>query len=253
MDLFDVARSCLRRWYLLLPMLLVVGWYGYAAYNSVIPVYYANTVIGLAPPNSRVENVDAGVPLPRNGLLEAGGATLIANMTSIGLQQQSVVDKVVASGGLPDYYAKMLPVPPGIPQPPLIIVEITSAKREAVSRTLELVIAQAEDTLTSLQEQARVPQDQMVRTLLVSPPTTPAAAMPSRMKSTITIFVAGAGLAVLVTVLADVLLTHFISRVRRRRQAQSEVAVGPGLAHPPTQDHQPVNSAALAEGVMESR
>jgi hypothetical protein len=232
-------------------MLLVVGWYGYSAYSSVVTVYYANTVIGLAPPNARVEYVDAGVPLPRNGLLDQGGATLIANMTQIGLQQQSVVDKVEAGGGLPDYYAKMLAVPPGVPQPPLIQVEITSAKREAVSRTLELVIAEAQDTLKSLQEQARVPQDQMVGTLLVSPPSTPTPAVPSRMKSTLTIFIAGGGLAVLVTVLADVLLTNVKSRLQRRRQAQSEAAEEPDSAHLPTDAHPSVNSAPVAQGVME--
>lgn len=252
MDLFDVARSCLRRWYLLLPMLLVVGWYVYSAYTTVVPVYYANTVIGLAPPNARVEHVDTGVPLPRNGLLDAGGATFIANMTAMGLQQQSVVDRVVAGGGLPDYYAKMLQVPPTIPQPPLIMVEITSAKREEVTRTLELVIKQAEDTLKSLQQQARVPADQMVGMFVVLPPTAPTATMPSRMKSTITIFVAGAGLALLVTVLADVLLTHFKSRAQRRRQAQSETVAGPDPGHPPTEVHQPINSATVAEDVMES-
>ncbi|GFG54418.1 hypothetical protein CQY20_00910 [Mycolicibacterium agri] len=252
MDLFDVGRSCLRRWYLLIPMLLVVGWYGYSAYSSVVPVYYANTVIGLAPPNSRVEYVDAGVPLPRNGLLDEGGATLIANMTQIGLQKQSVVDKVVAAGGLPDYYAKMLAVPPGIPQPPLIQVEITSAKQEAVTRTLELVIEEAEDTLKSLQQQAHVPEDQMVHTLLISPPTAPAEVMPSRTKSTLTILIAGSGLAVLVTVLADVLLSHLKSRLQRRRQSKLAAAEMSRPADLPTEDHQPVNSAPVDQAVMEN-
>ena len=83
------------------------------------------------------------------------------------------------------------------------------------------MIKHAEDTLKSLQQQARVPADQMVGMFVVLPPTAPTATMPSRMKSTITIFVAGAGLALLVTVLADVLLTHFKSRAQRRQKFTS--------------------------------
>ena len=87
MDLFDVARSCFRRWYVFLPLLLIVGWFSYSVYSSVKPVYYSNAVIGIAPPSTRVDNVAPGVPLPRNGLLDIGGASLIANMTALGLRE----------------------------------------------------------------------------------------------------------------------------------------------------------------------
>ena len=80
MDLFDVVRSCARRWYVFLPLLLIVAWYSYSVYSSVKPVYYSNTVIGIVPPSTRVDNVPAGVPIPRNGLLDVGGASLIAKM-----------------------------------------------------------------------------------------------------------------------------------------------------------------------------
>ena len=115
MDLFDVARSCFRRWYVFLPLLLIVAWFSHSVYSSVKPVYYSNAVIGLAPPSTRVDNVAPGVPLPRNGLLDIGGAPLIANMAAVGLREPSVVDRVVAAGGLPDYVSKMFPVPATMP------------------------------------------------------------------------------------------------------------------------------------------
>ena len=73
------------------------------------PVYYSNAVIGLAAPSGRVDHVAPGVPLPRNGLLDVGGASLIANMTALGLREPSAVDRVVAAGGLPDYVSRMFP------------------------------------------------------------------------------------------------------------------------------------------------
>ena len=111
MDLFDVARSCARRWYVFLPLLLIVAWYSHTAYSSVKPVHYSNAVIGLAGPNGRVEYAPSGVPLPRNGLLDVGGASLIANMTALGLREPSTVDAVVSGGGLPNYVSRMFPRP----------------------------------------------------------------------------------------------------------------------------------------------
>ena len=54
MDLFDVVRSCIRRWYVVLPLLLIVAWYSHQIYASAKPVYYSSAVIGVAPPNTQV-------------------------------------------------------------------------------------------------------------------------------------------------------------------------------------------------------
>lgn len=218
MDLFDVVRSCARRWYVFVPLLAIVTWFSYSAYTSVQPVYYSNAVIGLAAPSSRIDNPPQGIPIPRNGLLDVGGASLIANMTTLGLQEPAVVDRVVASGGLPDYSARMFPGPANMQQLPLIMIEATNPERKAVSATLQLVVAEAEATLKALQQQANVPDAQMVVPFVVSPPSTPAAGTPARTRSTVTIFAAGLGLSVVATVLLDVLLTR---RTRRKNVAHA--------------------------------
>ena len=252
MDLFDVAKACFRRWYVFLPLLLIVAWFSHSVYSSVKPVYYSQAVIGLAPPSTRIDNVPPGVPLPRNGLLDIGGASLIANMAAVGLREPSAVDRVVAAGGLPDYVSRMFPVPGTMPQLPLIMIEATDADPAEVSKTLELVVAQAEVTLRTLQHQAQVPEDQMVAPFVVSPPSTPAAGMPARMRSTIAIFVAGAGLSVLLTVVVDVLLTRRKSRTLQRKLAQAEVAAGPDSAHPLNEIQQPIEAAIAAERIMDA-
>lgn len=252
MDLFDVVRSCARRWYVFVPLMLIVAWYSHSAYSSVKPVYYSNTVIGVVPPSMRVDNVPAGVPLPRNGLLDVGGASLIAQMATLGLREQSVVDRVVAAGGLPDYGSRMFPVPATAPPLPLIMIEETAADPADVSKTLGLVLEQAKVTLRTLQQQANVPEDQMVTPFVVSPPTPPAAAMPSRTRSTIAVFVAGAGLAVLVTVLADALLTRLNAK-RRKRLASAEVGAEPTPGDVPRDVHQPIPAASTTESALEAR
>jgi hypothetical protein len=252
-DLFDVVRSCARRWYVFLPLLAIVAWFSYSVYSSVKPVYYSQAVIGVAQPSIRVADVAPGVPLARNGLLDIGGAPLIANMAALGLREPSVVDQVVAAGGLPAYTSRMFPVP-GTMQPlPLIMIEATDADPAAVTRTLELVIAQAEGSLRTLQQQARVPEDQMVATFVVSPPSAPAAGMPSRTRSTIAIFVAGLGLSVVVTVLVDVLLG------RRRRQRidagpqATSAAEGASPDRTPRDALEPDGVVGVNEGAMGAR
>ncbi len=225
MDLFDVVRSCARRWYVFLPLLAIVFWFSYSTYSSVQPVYYSNAVVGLAAPSTRVDNPPQGVPIARNGLLDVGGAALIANMTALGLKEPAVVDRVVAAGGLPDYDAEMFRGPANMPQLPLIMIEATNADQAAVSMTIELVVAQAEATMRTLQQQAQVSDQQMVVPFVVSPPSTPAAGMPARTRSTIAIFVAGLGLSIVVTVLVDVLLGRRRQRIKAAPQPTSTAGV----------------------------
>ena len=211
-----MARSCLRRWYVFLPLLLIATWFSYSVYSSVKPVYYSQAVIGISPPSTRVANPASGVEVPRNGLLDIGGAPLIANMVSTMLLDSSVVDRVVAAGGVPDYNSRMFPGPANMGQLPLIMIEATTADPAAAHKTLELVIAQAEPAFISLQQQGRVPEEQMVAPFVVSPPSAPTAGMPARTRSTVAIFVVGAGLSVLLTVVVDVLLSRRKSRARQR-------------------------------------
>ena len=249
MDLFDVARSCARRWYLCLPLLLIVGWFSYDAYSTVKPVYYAHAVVGLTPPSTKIYSPPQGVALARNGLLDIGGADLIANMTAVGLREPSALDGVVAGGGLPDYTSRLFPLPSGTQPLPMVMIEETAADPAAVTRTLELVIAQADKTLRRLQQQARVPEEEMVTPFVVSPPSVPTAGMPSRTRSTVAIFVAGAGLTVIATVFADILLSRLSAAMRRRRSAAAEVAAEP--AEMPTEAPRPINAAPA--GALEPR
>jgi hypothetical protein len=249
-DLFDVARACARRWWVFLPLLLIVGWFSYDAYSSVKPVYYANAVIGIAPPSTKIYNAPQGVSLPRNGLLDIGGADLIANMAAVGLREPSAVDRVVEGGGIPDYVSRMFPVSGNMSPLPLVMIESTNADAAAVTRTLELVIAQSQETLRSLQEQAQVPRDQMVAPFVVSPPSVPAAGMPARTRSTIAIFVAGAALSVLLTVVADALLSRLKTR-RRRRLASPEAAAEP--VETPAVVPQPDQAANAVSGAVDAR
>ena len=182
-----------------------------------------------------------------------GGASLIANLTTLGLSDPSVVVKVVAGGGEPNYTARMFPVPPTMPELPLIMIEATEPDPAGASKTVELVVAQADSTLRTLQQQASVPDDQMVKPFVVSPPSAPAAGMPSRTRSTIAVFVAGAGLAILVGLVVDVLLTRWKARRQKRQQVQAQTADGPDPADGAKNVDRQNTHAAADEVAIDSR
>ena len=271
-----MARSCARRWYIFLPLLLVTAWFSHSAYSSAKPVYYSQAVIGLAPPSSRVENVPQGEPVSRNALLDIGGASLVANMAAMKLKESAVVDKVVAGGGLPDYVARMFPVPPNTPPMPMIMIESSSGDPAEVSKTLELVLAQADGTLHDIQAQAQVPTNLMVSSFVVSPPSTPSAGMPSRTRSTVAIFIAGAGLTVLMTVLVDILLIRLRvmvtattagacptqrqsgarftlerTQTAERRCSRAQFSRRPRRDSPTNEHHPPDDASRVPEGAIE--
>jgi hypothetical protein len=208
----------LRRWWVVLPVILITLWWSHHVYTAVKPVYYSSAVVGLTQPNSRLDQSELGVPVPQNGLLQAGGAPLMANLVVFGLRDPAVVTRVVADGGRSDYTAKMFPVDAGVQQLPLIMIEATEADPTAAAKTVELAAAQADPALKTLQQQAGVPDDQMVKAFSASPASPPAEGTPSRTRATVAVFVAGVALSVLLGILADLLLKRFQPIRRSRRQ-----------------------------------
>lgn len=235
MDLFDVTRACLRRWYVVVPVLLLSGVLAYSRYAAVKPLYYSQAIVGLAPPNSQVQWQQPGEPVPRNGLLDSGGPVLLANLTVLGLRQQSVVDQVAVAGGSPTYYVRMLPSLENQPPLPLIQVENTQADPGSVQKTVDLVAGQADAVLQGIQQRAGVSESQRVRALVASPAGPPIGSAPSRTKAAVGTMLAGAGLAVLAGVIVDV----FANR-RRRRTAPAGVPDNPLRGNEPYDDEDQV-------------
>lgn len=219
MDLFDVVRSCVRRWYVVIPLIVLTTAFAYHAYSSAKPVYYAQAIVGLAPQSERV-GYGPG-PVPVNGLLEAGGTSLIANMSTYSFRSPAVVQKVLAGGGAWSYRVTMLPGPGNAPPLPLLSIDTTQRNPDIASKTVELVVAQADEIVKNVQKQAGVPDSQLVGTTLVSFPGKPTGAMPSRIRSTASIFIGGLGLSIVTGVVIDMVL------LRRRARRSRAVLGGP--------------------------
>jgi hypothetical protein len=221
-------------------------------YKSAKPVYYSSATIGVAAPSTKMDIAPQGVAVPHNGLLDIGGATVIANMAAIDLHSPAVVERVVAAGGQADYTSGMFWVPPTSPQLPMVTISATEPDPAAALKTVELVVAQADSTLRTLQQKANVPDAQMVTPLVVSPPSAPVAGMPSRIKSTIAIFAAGVGIVILAGLLVDVLLMRRKARRQERPQTRVQTTDGADTADG-ARNVDPHNEYADDEVAMDSR
>jgi hypothetical protein len=225
MDLLDVVRSCIRRWYIVIPLLAVTAWISYSQYTSVKPVYYANAVVGLAPSNEQVQYTADGSPIPRNGLLDVGGAELVMNLVVLGFDDPAVKARVVAGGGMSNFTVRMFPGPSSSQQSqqgqlPLIMVEATEFDPTSVAKTVDLAASEANSVLIAVQQQAGVPDRQMAKAIQASQPQA-VMGTPSRRKSLAVTLVFGVGLAILAGVAVDALVNRLQKWRRQRRLPDS--------------------------------
>lgn len=234
MDFNSVIWACLRRWYVMLPILAIAAWNAYGFYESVKPVYYANAVVGAASSNEQVQYSPNGLPVPRNGLLDIGGAQFIMNMVVLGFDDPAVRERVVAAGGERNFTVRMFPSPPSAAIQtalPLIMIEATEADSASATRTVELASQQADSILANIQQQAGVPDSQMVRAIKASSPKT-VEGMPSRNKTAALMLMLGAGLAVVAAVAFDYLMIGLRRLRGQRRTPDSPVPVNPDVGPP---------------------
>lgn len=219
MDFFDVARICAKRWYVFLPLLLVTAWYTYSSYTSVKPVYYVSSVVSIAPPNQRSSY--SAQPAEVNGLLEAGGPTLITNLAVIAGNDSAFIDKVAAAGGQRNFVVKNFPTPFGVQVPlPLIMLETYSGDSYSAIKTIEIAATQIDGLFSDLQRSAGVADSQMAHAIVASAPKS-VQAMPSRNRSAAGKFLGGLGIAVLASVVTD----GFVTRVQRGKKTRLETQV----------------------------
>jgi hypothetical protein len=218
MDALDVLRACYRQKYVVLLLLLIVAWIVFHPHNSAKPAYYSDTIVGLAPPNLQWPIGCDRVPAPRNGLLEIGGEDLVTSMAVFAFNQPSVKAQVVAGGGSANFFAEMAKTidtagKPG-PDKPLIRIEAIAEDPHVAQKTAQLAAAETDRILADLQQEAGVPNDQMVKAIAITPASVPVT--PTQSPRKLAIYRAMIGIAVVIFVSVGV--DSVFSRRRRRHK-----------------------------------
>ena len=247
MDLFDVLKACIRRWYIFVPIIAITAAIGYMNYSSVKPVYYARTSISLAGPSVKFQPPATleGQTISTNGLIDAGGVSLLANILASVLSDGPTREQVSNSGGTASYSAFMQSSAVGAQQIPVLTVQSSGSNPQSVARTLQLAVAQAGPVLKNIQAAAQVPTSTMFTVLPVTNLPEPVGSYPSRTRKLGSTLVGG----LLVAVIASAGVDAAVEAVRRRRRSRddaTEPTIGAGDTQPAPGNHRATDTPLQA-------
>jgi hypothetical protein len=221
-DALDVVRACFRQKFVVLALMVIVAWIVFQPHKSAKPAYYSDTIVGMAPSNLQWPIGCDGAPAPKNGLLDIGGEDLVTSMAVYAFNQPSVKGRVVAGGGTANFFAEAVKTfdsagKPG-PEKPLIRIEAIAEDPHVAQNTAQLAAAEADHVLGDIQQQAGVPDEQMVKAITIAPASVPVTPMQGPRKLAIYRAMIGITIVIFVSVGIDSILT----RRRRRKENTGE-------------------------------
>ncbi|MGC5616762.1 hypothetical protein [Georgenia sp. Z1491] len=220
MDLFSIAGAMIRRWYLTIPLLLLVAFFAYRSYAAVEPLYMSTRSVVVLP--SLPEEPEVGSPVdetedpsePDNPYSGQGGsrfavAVLARNINSSAFEERLGLDESLEQ----EFEAN------SSSEQPMIHIEATAPSEEAVHDLLETVVAEASVVLDEFQAEAGAPEVTRYRIAPAVPAGPVEDVTPSRLRGAGAIAALGGGLTAVVVVGLDALLA---ARLRRRRAATEQ-------------------------------
>ena len=193
MDLFTTIRILLRRWYVVLPALLLTA--GGAAFTmkTVSPSYEATgAVVLLGPATAGAPVAGEPTPPPVNPYLEFGGALeTTGEILSRSLMSESTVERLAKQGATATYE-----VGTGSEGgSPIVNVIATGPDETAAKRTVSIVIAEVRNELERRQEAAGAPASQFIRVEDVTVPTNAARMAGSTLRAVAAVMALGLALS----------------------------------------------------------
>lgn len=222
MDLFTIAGACVRRWYLTLPLLLVVGLLSFQAYAGVEPLYTSSRSVVVLPSLEK-DAADAladEAPLPddeSNPYSGQGGSRFAVAVLARNINSAAFKERL----GLPKGVEQTFEADSSENQP-MIHVTATASSEQGVHSLLDRVVEESAVVLDEFQAEAGAPEVSRYRIAPAVPAGPVEDATPSRLRSAGAIMVLGGGLVAALVVGADALLA------RRRRRKEEAAATTSG-------------------------
>jgi capsular polysaccharide biosynthesis protein len=168
-DLLTTIRILLRRWFVVVPMLLLTAGGAYYAMQAVSPSYEASgAVVLLGPATAGAPVKGEPTPAPVNPYLQFGGALeTTGEIVSRTLMSADEVDKLSRRGATSAYE-----VGTGSEGgSPIVNVIATDTDEAAAIRTVAIVVAEVRTELQRRQAAAGAPPSQFIRVENVTIPT----------------------------------------------------------------------------------
>jgi hypothetical protein len=211
-DLWDLTRLLLRRWYFAVPMLLASVAVVVLAAQSVSPDYKATGYMQLIPAPSTGKLADPKAkPRPVNPWLDLGYAAL-GNAAALTVTDQVSLDKLAAEG-LSDSVTVVLNE-----RTPLFEIEAVGDSKEQATGTVRQVIKLLQADISAKQKQYGTQSEDTISTLVINDGSSPEQDG-GKVKR---VLIVAAGLGVLITTAATIALDYWLRRRSRRRDDEGE-------------------------------
>ena len=159
MYLWDSLVVLFRRWYIVLPALVLTGSGCIFATRLIAPTYQADASLLFLVP-STVEGVNAKV----NPFLNFGGANGTTDIIGRIVMSTPEAQKIYASGARAKYSVAMDPSSPA----PLLAVSATSSDGGQALRTMKAVVNDVQTQLAAVQTRAGAPPTTLVYTQTIT-------------------------------------------------------------------------------------
>ncbi|GAB7190143.1 hypothetical protein NUM3379_08490 [Kineococcus sp. NUM-3379] len=219
MTVGSLLRVLARRWYLTVPLLVLVALAGQRAWAGARPLYQASANVLVMP------SVALSTPLPeqlpgtqpgsRNPFSLAGGAGTLAANVADSLNTSRV--REILLSGTPGAELAVTPPASAAQSRNYFPVTVLTPTPEAAEPLLEQVVQQANQQLLDLQRRVQAPDNGLFIAVRSTPVDGPTELYPQRARATGAILLGGLALTTLLVVALDALLLGLARRRRDRR------------------------------------
>lgn len=209
MFLRDLLYSCLRRWYFLVFGLVATLAATFMAYTTIQPTYEANASAVLIPPKVAVMVGD-------NPYLYLGGLDQALGVLQVKMASPDVLEPLTEK-----YQDSEVLVSKDVSTSgPIAAIKVSGPTAEQTMALLDETVALVPQTLTSLQQEQKVPVPSLITSMELSKDLEPTAVRKRQIQMTAVVFVGGASASLLLTGLLDRLLTGRKERGSARKLAR---------------------------------
>lgn len=199
MDLFTILGTCLRRWYVVLPVLAISGYFAMQAYEQVESQYTASTSIVILPSQSEAGvDPESEVPTLDNPYAGSGGPKLAAAVLAKNIDSSAFRDRL----GLTPTDTSTFEASVSQSQP-IITVDAIASTPEATLATLDAVTESARVVLDEFQAVAEAPEAKRYLVAAAVPASSATDVTPSRWRTAGAILVIGTILGMILAVAVD--------------------------------------------------
>lgn len=235
MDFWDLTKLLVRRWMIVLPMLLLTGALCVVPVTQVKPDYVAMAFVQLVPPIAKQANPGQITIDQRNPWVGLGLQTL-GNAAIVMVSDQKVVAELKDSGDTGSFTLTMND------RSPLVTFQVVGKSKEQASDTAKHLVDRFRDSVVSLQTAYGVADPDLITTARLDLGTNVNKSN-SKVKRAL---IAAAGAGLLLTVAVTVGIDALLARRRRRKAAEPvpDPAAGPD---PEPADPEPADPESVAD------